>query len=128
HRQKINLFDVEKKLANTVEILKENRCIDNIDFEKLSPIQKTYTINPPLWTSKTLTGFLKLELDGPDMAFGHSIHPTLVAQTGTPKSKNKYKKDAKLPTINEPYTPIIKSLSIDYTAKDQIYVNKATEP
>ncbi|OJW72270.1 MAG: hypothetical protein BGO68_06025 [Candidatus Amoebophilus sp. 36-38] len=127
HRQKVALFDVEKKLANTVEILKENRTIDEIDFDKLGLLPQVYNINPPLWTSKTLTGFLKLEIDGPDMAFGHTIYPTVMAQTNLLKEKNKNKKNIVLPTLNEPYTPQIKSLSVDYSAEDEIDLKKADE-
>jgi hypothetical protein len=124
NRQKIALFDVEKKLANTVEYLKDKRSIDEIDFDKLGLLSQIYTINPPLWTAKTLTGFLKLELDGPAMAFGHSIYPTVLAQLSMFKEKNKYKKNIELPTLNEPYTPMIKSLSVDYGAEDQILLKK----
>lgn len=130
NRQKITLFEVEKKLANTVENLKEKRTIDEIDFDKLGLLRQIYTLNPPVWTAKTLTGFLKLELDGPDMAFGHTIYPTVLAQTTmlNDKNKNKHKKQADVPILNEPYTPIIKSLSVDYSAQDQIYLKKAHEP
>lgn len=127
NRQKIGLFDVEKKLKNTVENLKEKRTIDEIDFDKLGLLSQVYAINPPLWTSKTITGFLKLELDGPEMGFGHTIYPTVVAETSILKEKNKHKKNFKLPILNEPYTPVIKSLSVDYSAQDQILINKADE-
>jgi hypothetical protein len=128
NRQKIALFEVEKKLSNTVEILKEERTIDEIDFDKLGFFKKLYTIDPPVWTANTLTGFLKLELDGPDMAFGHTIYPTVLAQTTMLNEKNKHKKKVELPTLNEPYTPLIKSLSVDYSAQDQIYLKKAHDP
>jgi len=126
NRQKLSLFAVEKKLANTLENLKEKRTLDQINLDKLSLIKKAYTLDPPLWTEKTLTGFLKLELIEPEIAFGHTIYPSLVAQMNTIKEQNKvkHKKDTNLPTLNEPYTPVIKSISLDYAAEDEIDLQK----
>ena len=127
NRQQISLFEVEKKLNNTVEILKDNRTFEEIDLDKLSLLKEVYSLNPPLWTTKTITGFIKLQLDSPSIAFGHTIYPAILAQNSIAKAKKKQADQTELPIVNEPYTPIVKSLSVDYSAEDKIDFRKSSE-
>jgi hypothetical protein len=123
HRQQLSLFDYEQVSPHSPEKLKSKRVIDNLDKDLLGFTQEKYTLHPPLWTSKTLTGFLKLELCGPDIAFGHALYPKLVAQSLMHKKGHHTSKNAP-PTIYEPYTPTIKSLSIDYVAQESFDFTK----
>lgn len=123
HRQQIPLFDYEQAGPHAPENLKSKRVIDNLDKDLLGLTQEKFTLYPPLWTSKTLTGFLKLELCGPDIAFGHALYPKLVAQSLIQK-KGRHASKVTSPTIYEPYTPTIKSLSIDYVAQEEFDFTK----
>lgn len=74
----------------------------------------------------TQDGFIKFELAGPDDAFGHYIYPKLIS--GSNGVKNKYLKKIIFNDVNEPYTPMIKNISIDYSSTvkykfDKISVN-----
>lgn len=63
------------------------------------------------WSPSSKRGFLKLSLAGAD--FGHKEYPNLFA------SKAILKVDAPAtPLPNEPYTPEIKSVKLDYTASE----------
>lgn len=63
------------------------------------------------WSPSAKRGFLKLSLTGAD--FGHKEYPNLFA------SKVIAKLDTPATVLpNEPYTPEVKSVKIDYTAKD----------
>lgn len=63
------------------------------------------------WSPSSKRGFLKLSLAGAD--FGHKEYPNLFA------SKVIAKLDAPATTLpNEPYTPEVKSVKLDYTATD----------
>lgn len=61
-------------------------------------------------------GYLKMELSTTNLVFGHKIYPGVMAQTLSGNSKNK--KQISLP--EQPYTPEIASISIDYSAQEDI--------
>ncbi|WP_332912561.1 baseplate J/gp47 family protein [Algoriphagus boritolerans] len=63
------------------------------------------------WSPASKRGFLKLSLSGTD--FGHKEYPNLFASKVIKKLDNK---EEVLP--NEPYTPEVKSVKLDYTASD----------
>lgn len=71
------------------------------DFERLGVSQKR--------------GFARLVLKQPEQAFGHEIYTTLL--TERVMKKQKYL-DTELP--NRPYTPVMRSLSVDYTASETV--------
>lgn len=119
NRQEIRLFSAEENQHNNSKRLNAKRVIDEVAISKLGISKSNYVLDPPLLTNKTLTGFIKMELCGPSMAFGHGVYPNLMRHVLTHNTdpKNKMRKVAE---PNEPYTPSIKSLSIDYSAKEEI--------
>ncbi len=75
------------------------------------------------YSNDTQFGFLKLELTNPSnsfKAFGHRQYPDAYAQAILKKSQNQ---SAELP--NSPYTPTIKSFSIDYEASQEIFLDSS---
>lgn len=71
------------------------------------------------------TGYLKLELTEPKMAFGHALYPRLfarqMAENARPRPFSLVPEDAPALSLpNEPYTPVINRLSVSYSAKTTI--------
>ena len=123
-RQQVTIFSYSNIGKYGPKNLQNKHVIDDIDLAKLNLTKTVYKLDPPLLTPKTLTGFLKLKLCGPDMAFGHSIYPSLMSSAFI-QNANK-KKQVNIPALNEPYTPVIKSLSIDYSAKEDMVFSSNT--
>ena len=63
-------------------------------------------------------GYLCLRLRSGQGAFGHKQYPTLLSQTLTHNARSK-RQQKTLP--NEPYTPVINQVVIDYRAEDDIH-------
>lgn len=70
------------------------------------------------WSPSSKRGFLKLSLSGAD--FGHKEYPNLFASQVIKKLDNE---DEILP--NEPYTPEVKSIKLDYTASDSFKIGES---
>lgn len=70
------------------------------------------------WSPSSKRGFLKLSLSGAD--FGHKEYPNLFASKVIKKLDNE---EEVLP--NEPYTPEVKSVKLDYTASDSFQVGES---
>lgn len=67
----------------------------------------------------TRNGFFRLEITGPDGAFGHEDYPKLLTDTLSLNARFKKLKHLK-PMPNPPYTPVLNSLSINYRASASI--------
>lgn len=70
------------------------------------------------WSPSSKRGFLKLSLSGAD--FGHKEYPNLFASKVIKKLD-----DDKVTLPNEPYTPEVKSVKLDYTASDSFKVGES---
>ena len=87
--------------------------------------QHRTTLDEPLQQvdTRARNGFVRLELNSPRYneydfeAFGHSLFPTVYAQKAVELSKAK-PTDPVVVLPKPPYTPQIKSLTIDYTAEE----------
>ncbi|AUD04885.1 baseplate J/gp47 family protein [Spirosoma pollinicola] len=87
--------------------------------------QHRATLDEPLqqFDTSVKNGFIRLELTGPRFddydfeAFGHSIFPIVYARKAVALSKAA-PTDPAVVLPNPPYTPQIKSLSIDYSAEE----------
>ncbi|MFA6923673.1 MAG: baseplate J/gp47 family protein [Bacteroidales bacterium] len=106
NNQKIQLFndnDINRKIS--ISKINTSRSITD------SPVQAL--------DNSVNTGFLKLSLVPID--FGHSIYPKLYA--GKAIELSKYTGDVSdAPVLpNQPYTPLIKSLSINYSSEEEIF-------
>lgn len=76
---------------------------------------------PPMFSNDAKMGYFKMELLGPDQLFGHeeysSIYAKKVKYNNDPKRKGAEKK---LP--RQPYSPTLKSISLDYAASTEINI------
>jgi hypothetical protein len=62
------------------------------------------------------SGFMRLNLVEPESAFGHKTYPNLVSQVLQENAREKQSK----PLPNEPYTPVIEQITVDYSASETI--------
>ena len=114
-----SLFDEEDAtLTRTVEVFP--RKTDNLpDYERAPSFQPIKQ-----YDNTTLTGFIRLHLNGPAIkdfnAFGHKWYPKLYTETIVKKVTDVTFTD---PLPNEPYTPIIDSMSLNYESSVFIHIN-----
>jgi hypothetical protein len=99
-----------------------NTEIKNIDLNRLQ-LKTDYEMRAlPDYTNGIRSGYFKLQLSNPSMAFGHADYPRLFAEAMIAQSQKigvfgrfgKKNQEIKLPS--EPYTPIISKLRVSYTA------------
>lgn len=72
-------------------------------------------IDLPVYDNKAKLGYIRLELIGPDMAFGHHKYPSLYAAKIL-----KGLKSNKIEMLNAPYTPQLKSICLNYKASAKL--------
>ena len=125
HRQEVPLFSVSEAGKQGVGKLQSKHVIDEIDIDRLNLTKTDHQLITSLLTPKTLAGFLRLELCGPDMAFGHRIYSSLMSSSFIQNANNKHQ--IKPLALNKPYTPLMKSLSVDYSASEEIALTSNTE-
>ena len=82
---------------------------------------------PFAYGANTRDGFFRLDLCAPDAAFGHALYPHLLAEALTRNARLKKAKLA-LPLPQEPYTPVIEKVSLDYTASQLVTFRPSNEP
>jgi hypothetical protein len=63
-------------------------------------------------------GFFRLQLVGPADAFGHALYPRVLAETLTHNSRVKPERGRPLPLA--PYTPLLESMTVDYTSRQRL--------
>jgi hypothetical protein len=113
NEQIISLFETIDNVHPDAIPVNNNRIIDNINTEKLQILNTTKSNENQVYSKSTRNGFIKLDLCYPPNGFGHKEYPELLKSTLTEGMKRKVE-PAKL---NEPYTPRIKELSVDYSAR-----------
>ena len=118
-KQILNLFSSIVDKERKIEILSDTICFDNINLNKLllNIHKQTYVLNNDFYNINTESGFLKFELISPINAFGHKIYPQLIANSYSFINKKKILKNLIFKNVQEPYTPIIQKITIDYTAE-----------
>jgi hypothetical protein len=117
-RQTVPLFQVVKANNKGNEKLDIFRTIDHIDVARLGITKSNDPLDVVIYAPNTIAGFLKLQLCGPEQAFGHAVYPSLMSNVLVENIKKKQAGPAVL--CNEPYTPRIKSITVDYEAVDSI--------
>lgn len=81
-----------------------------------TPVTRPWPKTPYSNQSGLRNGLFKLLLTGPEPAFGHKDYAPLLSDTLTYNVTKKHKKT--LP--NQPYTPLVTHISIDYSAESTI--------
>ena len=122
------------KYATKLSAADLEHAVINVSATGLRPIERTYEKNAAFSTS-SVNGFIRLDLNYPD--FGHSSYPEAlrkaaldvsveVTGAGTANMTMKVKPNSTVP--KEPYTPLIKSFSVNYTAYTQIDLDNTKDP
>ncbi len=117
NRQVVPLFQVIKNNKGS-EQLDHLRTISNIDIPALRITKTNHPLDVSVYGPKTVAGFLKLQLCAPEQAFGHTIYPNLMSNVLVTNAQKK-KEEAGI-VLNEPYTPRIKAITIDYEAEESM--------
>ncbi|WP_267221326.1 hypothetical protein [Dyella silvae] len=81
---------------------------------------------PLTYGTGTRNGFFRLELCAPNTAFGHALYPRLLSEALTINARLKRTKLA-LPLPQEPYTPTVEQVSLDYIASQRISLKQIAE-
>lgn len=101
-----------QSIPNTSALRKTTR-LDQVQFDPafIRSLLKDQELQP--YQGSSLSGFLKMELVSPWFAFGHDLYTDLVVRANTESIlKKKY-----VPAPQVPYTPLVKSISLDYTSR-----------
>jgi hypothetical protein len=130
-RQVFSLFETTpKKSSNAIA---PETTFTNVRLGKLDITPNPFLKPAASFDNKTRSGFFKLELIAPDTAFGHDLYPNVFTKTVTENSKPADKgllgsgeEKEELPLPDQPYTPMVKSLSINYSASTEIHLSPAT--
>ena len=76
------------------------------------------------YTQETQNGFIRLELTQPEAAFGHHIYQERFTQAITHNAQPK-NQDAPVPVPGQPYTPMIKQLTLSYQARVRLDLSES---
>ncbi len=116
------LFNINDANApNTIVIypVSLNDAFVGVDYERNTSLQQLSELDNTIHD-----GFIKLEITGPDAgfpfkAFGHNEFQNIYAKRAIAIATG----DNSKPLPNTPYTPLIKTLSLDYTSTQNININ-----
>ncbi len=121
--QRVPLFSDDKVEKKTYEEIK----IEKIDLDKLELKPDYNDLELDDYTSKTQSGFFKLEIVEPESGFGHALYSKLFANAVLANSKASSgllsKDDKKVEIPNEPYAPQIRTLTLNYSATSKLLLN-----
>ncbi|GAB2579700.1 hypothetical protein ISP15_00125 [Dyella jejuensis] len=81
---------------------------------------------PFVYGTATRNGFFRLELSAPNAAFGHALYPRLLSDALTTNARLK-RAQLTVPLPQEPYTPTVEQISIDYVASQRISLKQSAE-
>jgi hypothetical protein len=123
-QQVLKLFrtegDPEGKEVNPKSGLDEETLLHEIEVGKIKQAPDYAGLEQNLlYTSTAQRGFVKLELAGPDVGFAHTVYPAVLSEVAIRNSRSSLlqigeKKMDKMPS--PPYSPQIKSISLDYSS------------
>ncbi|MGI2299007.1 baseplate J/gp47 family protein [Candidatus Cardinium hertigii] len=117
NRQRVPLFQIVKTSKGS-ERLDDLRTISEIDLAALRITKTNTPLDVSVYGPKTAAGFLKLQLYTSEQAFGHAIYPNLMSSVLVKNVQKKKEEDAII--LNQPYTPRIKAITVDYEAEESI--------
>ena len=110
-QQQLQLFKTYTDEKGRV-VLSDKSTLKNIDLRKLHFLNKPLMDKEPFITDGFYNdGAVRVELSGPQDAFGHKAYMKLFPEV---MAHNASRWGRKKPIPNMPYTPLVKSISIDY--------------
>lgn len=122
----LNLFEVQKENHNNAVIPKNARFSFNQVMQFSNSVNAVSNSKIFSYSPAGKGGFFKMTLVGPDFAFGHKDYAndlaTTLIENNQPKSlfKSPFSKMRQQALPNLPYTPLITSVSANYTASQTI--------
>lgn len=87
---------------------------------KMKPIVPTGRKANFQYNNRSRSGFVRIQLAQPWYGFGHRQYPMLLVDSLAQKIKKKNREV----TINEPYTPLIESITLNYQSSETIQLRK----
>jgi hypothetical protein len=125
NQQSLTLFQMDGERLSSITRFR------NIEVEKLhlvSHCDEPIELQP--YANDTQLGYLRLAMEEPKFAFGHTLFPSILAEaikhnTFATTQKTWWKRGKKfnlVPLPKEPYTPLVKRVSLNYTAKSTIHI------
>lgn len=144
-KQRVRLFntiDEHKRPINESVGLIGNLKRIGIRLDKMAGFNKGTTGELPPLTNSTASGYIKLQLANGDDPFGHKAYPMLLTKATMDYSRammdkarltGVFMKDPQLVLPNEPYTPTLNKISLNYRTKSEIdfektWVQQSQEP
>ncbi len=92
----------------------------NIDIKSFNLQPDPELVLPDAFNNEVRTGYFKVELSSPKVAFAHDQYPNIYTHVITNNSNLKKKEDLAIP--NQPFTPMVKTITIDYSATAQVNI------
>ena len=114
------MFQLDKKGK-----LKENFVLSDIEISKLKlkPNNNLNFDSVEEYSKESETGFLKLEFSEPKIGFGFDVYAPIYNEAVL--NANKQKKGQEIKPPNQPWSPLIDSLAIDYSSNTTLYFNNS---
>ncbi len=111
NQQKFRLFNTKKSVEGS-EILQDTTLIGGIDLKKMGFPNEMSLKGERESETQFKDGTVKISLDAPPEAFGHKLFPQIFPKVLQHNSKRLNKA---LPIPEQPFIPVTKAISIDYT-------------
>jgi hypothetical protein len=114
----------EFRVTASIRRNKEWKQIKDIDNQEQIPLftqpmkfdlDDVFADVPAFSPSEHQDGLLRITLAGPEKAFGHAIYPGVLSRVNLLQAQGKI---VQIP--NEPYTPVIESVTISYSAAESL--------
>lgn len=123
NKQKNTLFDCNIDNSGN-EIINNTTTIDiNVSKLKLNTV-KNIDFENKFLSASTISGFLRLKLISPEYGFGYKLYYKLTSESLLLK-RIKMVKEFFDKQLNEPFIPVVKKLSLDYSY-EKIFVNNGS--
>lgn len=95
-----------------------------ISFKSVLPSEKAFNPEDSALQMESRNGFFKMQLSSPIGAFQHRDYPQVLAKVLTHNAKMKHEKLFR-PMPKAPYTPIMNSIRVRYSAKAVVSIRKS---
>ncbi len=105
------------------EVVNENTSditVDEGKIRKLQIIADPSLEDNSVFDNETQSGYLKVEVSGPDHVFGHHVYQKLFTEAVTERARAEEGAEDNIEIPNPPFTPVINTLTLSYSASIQI--------
>lgn len=96
-------------------------ALDSFDLKAFNIKPVPQLVLPTIFTNEIKSGYFKLELTSPAFGFAHEEYPGIYTKIITQNTDPK-RKGPELSLPKQPWTPFVRTISLDYSATTQINV------